>query len=471
MRGHQSQAVESKQDPRMADHHGGDGARGHAEMKHDETMDHGQMMAKRHQQTLWVHYIVITIGAWLILSPFTVDGDEALQWSDIASGSLLIVFGALSVSRRYSWIRWGTCLVGIWLLFAPLVFWAPTAQEYTTDTIAGALAIAFSILVPGMPGMLMLPGPERPPGWSYNPSTWLQRGPIIALGFVGFFLARYMTAYQLDHVDNVWDPLFKNGGARVLDSDVSRAWPISDAGFGALTYMLESLSGFMGGQQRWRSMPWMVALFGILVLPLGITSVVLIILQPLMVGTFFTLALVAALAMLAMVALALDEVMAMGQFLIQARREGQPLWRTFWRGGTLEQAGDEQPYREGGRPLAAMAWGTTPGWQISLVAALGVWLMFAPLALDSSGSARDSDHLVGALIVTIAFVAMSEVGRAARFAILPLAGWAVLAPWLLEGSTTASAVNAVVVGVACGALSLPRGKVRDRYGLTQRLVL
>jgi len=142
--------------------------------------------------------------------------------------------------------------------------------------------------------VMMQPGPDLPRGWTYNPSTWQQRAPIIALTFVGFFCARYLAAFQLGYIDRVWDPFFVDGTKRVLTSDVSKAWPISDAGLGALSYMLEALSGFMGGVQRWRTMPWMVAMFGFLVVPLGVTSIVLVILQPLMVGAWCTICLVTA---------------------------------------------------------------------------------------------------------------------------------------------------------------------------------
>jgi Vitamin K epoxide reductase family. len=200
----------------------------------------------------------------------------------------------------------GICFTGIWLLLAPLVFWSPDASAYVNDTLIGALVIAFSVLIPMMPGkahhmVMMQPGPDLPPVWSYNPSTWLQRAPIIALAFVGFFISRYLAAYQLGYIDSVWDPFFGDGTKRILESEVSRAWPISDAGFGALAYMLEALSGFMGGVRRWRTMPWMVGMFGFLVIPLGATSIVLIILQPLMVGTWCTLCLITAAAMLIMI--------------------------------------------------------------------------------------------------------------------------------------------------------------------------
>ena len=69
------------------------------------------------------------------------------------------------------------------------------------NTIIGALAIIFSMLVPMMPGMShasMIDKSTVPPGWTYSPSSWLQRLPIIALGFFGFLIARYLAAYQRD---------------------------------------------------------------------------------------------------------------------------------------------------------------------------------------------------------------------------------------------------------------------------------
>lgn len=439
---------------------------------------HHEMMQKMHESMLWANFTNIALGIWLVTSPaMFVHGSAELVWSDIASGALIVLFAGLSLSLRLELWRWGVCAVGIWLLFAPLVFWAPTAAAHTNDTLVGALVIALSVLIPMMPGMahhkvMMMPGPEVPPGWSYNPSTWWQRGPIIALAFVGFFISRYLAAYQLGHIPAVWDPFFADGTRTILDSDVSRAWPVSDAGLGALAYMLEALSGYMGGANRWRTMPWMVAMFGFLVVPLGIVSIVLIILQPLAVGTWCTLCLIAAVAMLIMISPALDEVIAMCQFLILSRREGKPFWRTFWVGGTLENAKDiPLPRRTAIEELrAAMNWETVP-WNLVVSTALGVWLMFAPSVFGSEGAAADSDHLVGALIVTFAVIAIGEVVRAARFINILFGAWLIAAPWLLTGFTSSAGWNGVVMGAALIVLSLPRGNVKERYGSWNRYIV
>jgi hypothetical protein len=64
-----------------------------------------------------------------------------------------------------------------------------------------------------------------------------------------------MAAYQLGYIDSIWEPFFSgvagNGTQTILTSDVSKAWPISDAGLGAATYLIEVLSTFMGDQRRW----------------------------------------------------------------------------------------------------------------------------------------------------------------------------------------------------------------------------
>ena len=427
--------------------------------------------------TVWPHFANMALGLWLITSVFALGyRSRALQLSDVASGALVVLLAGLSLSRRpfwRLWAPWANSLVGLWLLFAPLVFWAPTAAGYANDTLVGALVVVFAILAPGMPmvpGMSMEAGPDLPPGWSYNPSSWPQRAPIIALALLGFFLSRQMTAYQLGHVPTLTDPFFGLGTEGVLTSDVSRAFPIADAGLGAVAYMVEFLMGFMGDKRRWRTMPWMVTFFGILVVPLGVVSITLIVLQPLAVGAWCTPCLVTAAAMLVMIALTLDEVVAMGQFLVQARREGQPLWRTFWLGSTLRQLPQTGPVRPDVVSAGAMVWGVALPWNLLLVVAVGGWLMFAPATLGSTGLAAHSDHLVGALIVTVAVIAMADVGRASRFLNVLLGAWVVAAPWLLGGATTASTWSDLAAGAGVILLSLPRGRVGERYGSWQRFI-
>jgi SPW repeat len=101
-------------------------------------------------------------------------------------------------------------------------------------------------------------------------------------------------------------------------------------------------------------------------------------------------------------------------------------------------------------------------------AGLGIWLLAAPAVFGTQGAIADSSHVVGALVVTIAATAMAEVTRAARFLNALLGAWVALAPWLLSGALPAARWHDALVGAALILLSLPRGRVRERYGTWQR---
>jgi hypothetical protein len=106
-----------------------------------------------------------------------------------------------------------------------------------------------------------------------------------------------------------------------------------------------------------------------------------------MIGTYCTLCLVAAVAMLIMIPFAVDELVAMGQFLLHSRRAGRPFWRTFFQGGTMP--GSTEGKRPGfGADLptmgAAMAWGVTVPWTLVASAAVGV----VPADLRGRAAAR-----------------------------------------------------------------------------------
>lgn len=171
-----------------------------------------------------------------------------------------------------------------------------------------------------------------PPGWSYNPSSWAERVPLIGVALAGFAVACYLTLYQLNLIDTVWEPFFGAGSATVLHSPVSRALPIPDASLGALGYVLDAVSGAVGGSDRWRSRPWIVLLFGVAVGPLGAVSLMLVVFQPLLYRAWCTLCLASAVVSIAMIGPAMDEVLASLQFLTRVRREGGSVWRAFWHG-------------------------------------------------------------------------------------------------------------------------------------------
>ena len=171
---------------------------------------------------------------------------------------------------------------------------------------------------------------EAPPGWSYNPSTWSQRLPVIVLALVGTGIASYLAAYQLRWIDDVWEPFFGDGSRTILDSSASRVLPIPDAALGALGYLADAVTGAVGGRARWRTMPWIVVLFGLAVGPLGAISILLVILQPVVYDAWCTLCLASAIVSIVMIPPAVDEVLASLQHLRRERARGRSTWRVFW---------------------------------------------------------------------------------------------------------------------------------------------
>ena len=115
-------------------------------------------------------------------------------------------------------------------------------------------------------------------------------------------------------------------------------------------------------------------------------------------------------------------------------------------------------------------WGVALPWNLIASAALGLWLMASPTSFGSTGWAAHSDHLAGALVVTVAIVALADVGRAARFINVAFGAWFILAPWVLTGDKTTAAWNDVAVGIVLALISLPRGPVGERYGSWQRYI-
>lgn len=169
-----------------------------------------------------------------------------------------------------------------------------------------------------------------PPGWQENPSSWPQRLPIVGVALVGFVVATYLGLYQLEVLDDVWEPFFGDGSRTILDSRVSHVLPVPDALLGAAGYLLDAVAGVIGGTARWRRKPWIVVLFGLAIGPLGAVSITLVILQPVLFDAFCTLCLASAAISLVMIPFAVDEVLASLQHLKGVRARGGSVWRSFW---------------------------------------------------------------------------------------------------------------------------------------------
>lgn len=188
-----------------------------------------------------------------------------------------------------------------------------------------------------------------PPGWVKNPSAWGERLPIVGLALVGLAISTYLALFQYEVIDTVWEPFFGDGSRNVLTSELSNVLPVKDAALGAFGYVLDAVTGVIGGTKRWRTMPWIVIVFGIFVGPLGAISVLLVIAQPVLYDSYCTLCLVTAVISLAMIPPAVDEVLASLQDLRRIRQSGGNWWRYFWGiDSTREAAGADTSVRMGG---------------------------------------------------------------------------------------------------------------------------
>jgi len=442
-----------------------------------------QQFRREHADFLWAHFFNIALGCWLLLAP-TILGYEsaAMGWSDSIAGVLIVGMSLLSLSWRMSIARWGVALVGVWLLLAPLVFWAPLSAAYLNGNLVGALVIGFAALsrpAQTVSAVAALTGPTVPAGWDASPSSWSQRLPVIILAFVGLFCSLYMGAYQLEYIDHIWDPFFSgdpdqpSGTVQVITSDISEAFPVPDAGLGAVVYMLEILLGVIGSTQRWRTMPWVVAAFGVLIVPLGIVSITFIIIQPILIGTWCALCLIAAAAMLLQIAYASNEFVATAQFLRRRKQAGESLLRVFFNGDTDqgETRFEQDDFQRNPKLIVAdiLGEGVTVPWNLVLCILVGVWLMFTRVTLGHEGGMANADHLIGAFVITVSVIALGEVARAVRYLNIAL-GVALLITPFVYGVGLASMIATLAAGLILIGACIPRGPVRSHYGSWDRLI-
>ncbi|MFZ4673476.1 MAG: vitamin K epoxide reductase family protein [Chlamydiia bacterium] len=374
-------------------------------------------IAKEIKSNHWFFLITLFLGFWLIFTPYAIGiRQEDILFNDQICG-LLILFFSLSSLYGSKISPWMIALIGAYLQLAPLIFHVSEPQAYLEDTVIGILAIIFSIIIPGTPGVVDLEEGEIPPGWSYNPSSWVQRFPILVLGTIGWFAARLMCAYQLGFIDTIWDPFFGDGTETVITSKISQAFPIPDAGLGALAYSIEVLLGLKGGTARWRTMPWLVVGFSFLVVPLGLASIVLIILQPLVVGAWCTLCLIAGSCMLLMCLFTLDEVIAVAQLLLSAYREGHFLKVFLYGSHPKGLLNDPQTPKFPPPPIefvVEMCRGVTLQPYLIGAALLGAFFMFSPFLFNFADMMADFAHTFGALIIVVSILSLAEVGRMIR---------------------------------------------------------
>ncbi|MDY6982019.1 MAG: DNA polymerase III subunit epsilon, partial [Pseudomonadota bacterium] len=205
----------------------------------------------------------------------------------------------------------------------------------------------------------------------------------------------------------------------------------------------------------------------------GFVSITFIIIQPILLGTWCTLCLIAALAMLLQIPYSFDEILATIGFLRRRARAGRPWMKVLFTGdtdeGTTSGTGDD--FRQ---PLPALMrnilGGVSVPWNLAVCIVIGVWLMFTRVTLGTTGAMADADHLIGSLVLTFTITAFAEVVRSARL-LNVLLGVALIVTPFVVGAEPPAIASALVCGVALIVFSIRRGAIVSSWGEWNRIIV
>jgi uncharacterized membrane protein len=409
-----------------------------------------------------ISLLMAAIGLWLIAAPWTFGYQEtAMAENDYWVGGFFVSIGVLSYVKWKDYFSVIFMALGFWLGLSPLLFWAELPVSYVNATLVGIIVVVFCFRMPAMQGKHEEVNAGVPQGWSFNPSAWTPRIVTVFLAMLCWFVARYLAAYQLGYITSIWDPFFGESTIKVLNSKIAKFFPISDAGLGAFCYSIEAVLGFQGNQQRWRTMPWVVLVFGFMVVPAGLVSIALIVLQPIVVKAWCGLCLVIGGCMLIMVLLTVTEVVATIQFLVRYKDYNRSFWNVFFKGASS--------FKNKTKPKDTM--GITLTWRLILCAILGMWTIAAPEILASRDFASLSNYITGPLIVAVSIISFAEVARVFRFFNIILSLWLLTAPWVIGGASLNLLLNDSFVAIAIIFLSLSKGRVKHKYGSLSKFII
>lgn len=152
---------------------------------------------------------------------------------------------------------------------------------------------------------------------------------------VATFIALYLGLVQWG-LFSAWDPIFGEGTKNVLTSSLSHDFTrwirIPDAMLGFFAYLSDAVFALAGSERRWQDRPWLVILFGIDVIPLGLVSITLVILQGLVVKSWCFLCLITATISVILILLAYDEVISSCIYLYELKKIStwKKVWWAFW---------------------------------------------------------------------------------------------------------------------------------------------
>ncbi len=163
---------------------------------------------------------------------------------------------------------------------------------------------------------------------SCNPET-RHRSASAVLALAGCSVSIYLSVYQYGGLTQVWEPLFGNGSIIVLNSGIldwlshALGFQVHDAAVGAAGYFIEAGLALTGKRNRPAFVTWLDVVYGGLVLLMGLTSLVLVVLQAAVFQSWCTLCLTSAVISEAIVLLSRHEIAESAIFLVRWWRRDQ----------------------------------------------------------------------------------------------------------------------------------------------------
>jgi hypothetical protein len=95
---------------------------------------------------------------------------------------------------------------------------------------------------------------------------------------------------------------------------------------------------------------------------------------------------------------------------------------------------------------------------------VGLWVIVSPSVLDLNKAISNNDRIVGPIIVTVAFIAISESVRNTRYINILSGLWLLISPWVLGYEHVAGILNDMIFGLIVIILSLVKGTVKNAFG-------
>lgn len=289
----------------------------------------------------------------------------------------------------------------------------------------------------------------NPLGWSYNPSSLIQRLPSIVLSLANLIIACFMAIYQLGYLDR-------------------QEQPTALSGLWILTLAITFFLALWGGTARWRTSPWLVLLFGILILPIGIASALLILCQPILIDAWCLWCLVIAFFQLFIAMFSVDEIIAALDLLARGQKLGKDSWNILWNGGSegweAEPKEIEQMVPKKG-PITEMLRGVSVPWSLSISLLMGICLMLLTKLFNYSiNFPPELDYFFGAWIITVSILAMAEVARAVRWLNLLNALGILFVSWLVWRDPFVNQWDNFIFSALLVILILMPCPIKEHYG-------